>query len=92
MALQRFKQSYWRASSISKKTNKKDILLTSESHTIEQGVMKIPDHTTYYVNHPDGTAHAGSALIIKSQLKHYVVEPYITNKIQSTIIKLKSMT
>jgi hypothetical protein len=55
-------------------------------------VIKIPYYTIYYANHPDGTAHAGLALIIKSQLKHYVVEPYITNKIQSAIIKLESMT
>jgi exonuclease III len=53
------------------KTNKIDILLISESHTTEQSVIKIPYYTIYYANHPDGTAHAGSALIIKLQLKHY---------------------
>jgi exonuclease III len=53
------------------KANKIDILLISESHTTEQSVIKIPYYTTYYANHPDGTDHAGSALITKSQLKHY---------------------
>jgi exonuclease III len=70
-------------------TDKIDILLISESHTTEQSVIKIPYCTIYYANHPDETAHAGSALIIKSQLKHYVLEPYITNKIQSTISKVR---
>jgi exonuclease III len=66
------------------KTNKIDILLIAESRTTKRSVIKIPYYTIYYANHPDGTAHAGSALIMKSQLKHYVLEPYITNKIQIT--------
>jgi exonuclease III len=74
------------------KTNKIDIVLISESHTTEQSVIKIPYYTIYYSHHPDGAARVGSALIMKSQVKHYVVEPYITNKIQSTVIKLESMT
>jgi exonuclease III len=78
--------------SIFLKTNKIDILLISESHTIEQSVIKIQYYTIYYAHHPDGTAHVGSALVIKSQLKHHVLEPYITNTIQSIIIKLKSIT
>jgi exonuclease III len=56
------------------KTNKVDILLISESHTIEQSVIKISYYTTCYASHPDGTAHAGSALIIKSQIKRNVVK------------------
>jgi hypothetical protein len=47
--------------------------------------------TVYDAIHPDRTAQAGSALLMKSQLKHYVVEPHTTNKIQSTIIQLESM-
>jgi predicted glycosyltransferase involved in capsule biosynthesis len=65
--LRRVKQSYWRDSYISK-NNKIDILLISESHTTEQSINKIQYYTIYYANHPDGTANAGSALIIKSQL------------------------
>jgi hypothetical protein len=91
MKLQRVKQSYWRDSYISK--NKQNTYLTNIRKSYYwKSVIKIPYCTTYYANHPDGTAHAGSTLIIKSQLKHYVVEPYIRNKIQSTIIKLESMT
>jgi hypothetical protein len=74
------------------KTNNIDILLISESHTTERSVIKVPSYTVYTSIHPDGAAHAGTALLIKSQLKHHAVEPYITNKIQSTIIQLESMT
>jgi hypothetical protein len=75
------------------KTNKIDSLLISKNHTTQQTVIKkIPYYTIYYLNHPDRTTHTASPLIIKSHLKHYVLEPYITNKIQNTIIKLKSIT
>ena len=67
-------------------TNKIDILLISDSHSTEQTVINIPYYTIYYAHHPDGTAHVGSAIIIKTTLKHFVLEPYITNKIQNTII------
>ena len=72
--------------------NKIDILLISESHSTERTVIKIPYYTVYHANHPDGTAHGGSAIIIKSTLKHYVLQPYITNKIQSTILKLEVLS
>jgi len=71
--------------------NKIDILLISESHSTEQTVINIPCYTIYYAHHPDGTAHAGSAIIIKTSLKHFVLEPYITNKIQNTIIKITTV-
>jgi len=67
-------------------TNKIDILLISESHSTVQTAINIPCYTIYFAHHPDGTAHAGST-IIKTTLKHFVPEPYIMNKIQSTIIK-----
>jgi hypothetical protein len=49
----------------------------------------MPHFTIYYANHPDGTARAGSAVIIKSTLKHYELEPFITNKIKALFYGLK---
>jgi len=72
-------------------TNKTDILLISDSHSTEQTVINTPYYTIYYTHHPGGTAHAGSAIIIKTTLNYFVLEPYITNKIQSTIIKTTTM-
>jgi len=62
-------------------TNKIDILLIPESHSTEQTAINTPYYTIYYADHTDGTANAGSAIIIKTNLKHFVLEPYITNKI-----------
>jgi len=72
-------------------TNKIDILLISESHSTEQTAINVPYYTIYHVHHPDGTAHAGSAIIVKTTLKHFVLAPYITNKIQSATIKRITM-
>lgn len=65
-------------------------MLISESHSTKLTVVKIPYYTVYYANHPDGTAHAGSAIIIRSALSHYVTEHYITDKIQSSVLKLQT--
>jgi hypothetical protein len=50
--------------------------------------VKIPYYTVYYANHPDNQAHAGAAIIIRTTLKHYIQQPYITNKIQSASVKI----
>lgn len=71
--------------------NKIDILLISESHATVRTVVKIPYYTVYYANHPDGSAHAGSAIIIKTSLQHSLLQPYITNKIQSAVLKINAL-
>jgi exonuclease III len=45
--------------------NKIDILLISGTHFTTKSYFKIPHYNTYYTNHPDGTAHAGTAVILK---------------------------
>jgi exonuclease III len=72
--------------------NKIDILLLSESQATEHTFVKISHYTIYYENHPDGTAHAGSVIIIKSTLKHDKSEPFIMNKIQGTILQLEALS
>lgn len=74
------------------KLNKIDILLISESHSTERTMIRIPYYTIYFANHPDGTAHAGSAIIIRSTLKHHELESYITSKIQGTILQLEALS
>lgn len=40
----------------------------------------------YSTPHPDGTAHGGSAVIIKSSIKHYVMTEHRTEQIQACSI------
>jgi hypothetical protein len=48
--------------------------------------MKIPRYTIYNTRHPDGTAHGGTAIIIKSKIKHYELEKYQQEHLQATSI------
>lgn len=65
-----------------------DVLLVSEAHLTSNSFFKIPGYITYHCDHPDGTAHAGSALLIKSNIKHSTLPPYQSNIIQATNITL----
>jgi hypothetical protein len=65
-----------------------DILLVSESLTTVNAFIKIPHYSIYYAIHSDGTDHFGSANIIKSALKRYELKPFLTNKIEGTILQL----
>jgi exonuclease III len=67
-------------------TQKIDILLVSEIHFTEQNYVNIPNYITYATNHPDGTAHAGSAIIIRKNIKHHELAEYEMDHIQATNI------
>jgi len=69
-------------------TNSIDILLISEAHLTPNSSFKLPNYLTYHCDHPDGAAHAGSAILIKSNIKHTILPPYQNNCIQATNIAL----
>ena len=71
--------------------NKIDILLISESHFTNLTVFKVPHYNVYHTPHPDGTAHGGTTLIIRKIISHYELSPYQTNKIQATVVEIKTM-
>ena len=45
--------------------NSVDILLISETHFTQKSYVSIPNFTIFNTNHPDNTAHGGTAIIIK---------------------------
>ena len=51
-------------------SHKIDILLVSETHFTASSHVKIKRYDIYATNHPDGTAHARAAVIVKSNIKH----------------------
>jgi exonuclease III len=69
--------------------NKIDILLISDTQATDRTYVKIPYYTVYFANHPDNQAHAGAAIIIRTALQHYILQPYITTKIQSATVKIQ---
>lgn len=65
-----------------------DIMLISETHFTKRSYIKIPNYMIYSTNHPDGTAHGGTAIIIKSTIKHYELNPYSTDYLQATSLSV----
>jgi len=50
-----------------------DILLISETYFTNNHYCRIPGNTVYQTMHPDGKAHRGTVLIIRSDIKHYEI-------------------
>ena len=71
------------------KQNFTDILLISETHFTTKNYFSIPRYTVYYTNHPDGTAHGGTAILIKETIEHYELLKYEEDSIQATSVKVK---
>ena len=66
-----------------------DIMLVSETHFTNWTHFKIPHYDIYDTKHPDGTAHGGTAIVIRSSLKHHELSNYKTNHIQATSIVIE---
>lgn len=71
------------------KCNKLDVVLISESHTTSSSSYHIEGFKIYHTPHPDGRAHAGSAVVIKENLKHSVLNAYSTIHLQATTVRLE---
>lgn len=63
-----------------------DIMLVSETHFTKKSYLKIPNYVIYDTQHPDGTAHGGSALIIKSKIKHHETVSFKKDFLQATSV------
>ncbi len=70
-------------------TNDIDIMMISETRFTIKNYFQINGYKIYDTKHPDGTAHGGSAILIKSRLKHYELHHYKTEHIQATNICLE---
>ena len=73
---------------LSLKQNLIDILLVSETHFTHKSHFSIPGYDICYTCHPDGTAHEGSAIIIKSKLDYYEQPKYTEATIQATSVSV----
>ena len=85
----------WNANGLSKHKNELqaflrdqniDIMLISETHFTKKNYIKFNRYNVYHTMHPNGTAHGGSAIVIKNNIKHHVINEYRTEKIQATTV------
>ncbi|KAL4120060.1 hypothetical protein QTP88_012803 [Uroleucon formosanum] len=65
------------------------IALISETHLVKSSTYKIHGYEIIKADHPDGTAHGGTALIISNQIEHSPLPPLRSCNIQSAGITLK---
>ena len=68
--------------------NKLDIILVSEAHLTPHSTIRIPGYSIYHCDHPDGTAHTGSAIIIKSSISHAILPHFQSTCFQATNISI----
>jgi hypothetical protein len=68
-----------------------NILLVSETHFTAESYIKIPSYRVYNTNHPDGTAHGGTVILIKHTVDHYQLQKYEENHLQATSIKVRTL-
>jgi len=64
-------------------------MLISETHFTTRSYFKIPNYVTYDTQHPDGTAHGGTAILIKNSIKHYLHGHYKLEHFQATSITVE---
>jgi len=61
-------------------------MLTSETHFTMRSYFKIPNYTIYDTQHPNGTAHGGTAILIRNGIKHYLHGYHNLEYLQATSI------
>jgi hypothetical protein len=69
--------------------NQIDILLISETHFTSKNHFTIPGYDLCYTNHRDGTAHGGTAILIKTTIAYYEQLKYTKPVIQATSVRVK---
>lgn len=65
-----------------------DIALISETHLTTRNKIFLPGYTFLHTNHPDGTAHGGAAIFIKSTILFNSLPPYTEPHIQANSIQI----
>lgn len=63
-----------------------DVMLVSETHLTQRSLFSLRGYTLYDTKDPRGRACGGSAILIKSRLKHYLMCDYCENYLQATTI------
>lgn len=68
--------------------NKIDILLISETHMIDERIVTIKGCNIYYCNHPDGTSHAGAAIVVRDNIKQHALPNHKQAYLQAAVLSV----
>ena len=64
-----------------------DILLVTETHFTNKNYFSLEGYKCYSTIHPDGTAHAGTTILIKKSLQLYEMEKHEKSHLKAISIK-----
>jgi len=64
-------------------------MLISETHFTKKSCVKIPNYTIYATQHSDGTAHGGTAIVIKNGIKLHLHGYYTQEHLQATSVVIE---
>jgi hypothetical protein len=59
--------------------------------SLQKNYFHIPRYKLNQTNHPDGTAHGGTAILIRQSINPYELPKYETRHIQATWVKVKAL-
>lgn len=71
--------------------NSVDIILVSETHFTPKSFINIPNFSIFHTNHPDNTAHGGTAIIIRKSIRCTELEGYKKDYLQATSIIIEDL-
>jgi hypothetical protein len=66
-----------------------DVMFISETHFKEKIYLKLVKYAVYHTNHPSGTARGGTAIIMKTTIKHHLQSSYKRDFFQATSVSLE---
>ena len=64
-------------------------MLISETRFTMRSYFKLPNYTIYDTPHPDGTAHGGTAILIKNGIKDYLHGHHNLDYLQATSVTVE---
>jgi hypothetical protein len=67
-------------------------MLISETHFTAQSYTRTPNYTVYGTQLADRTAHEGTAVIIKSSIKHHLHGHYDQKHLKATGVAIANLT
>ena len=69
--------------------NNNSLIISPFFHFTSKTYFQISIYKTYHTVHPDGTAYGGSAILVKSSIRHTELPKYQTDEIQATSIEVQ---
>ncbi|MXP61690.1 reverse transcriptase family protein [Pantoea sp. Taur] len=69
-----------------------DVALITETRLTSKQHLNISQYNTYRTDHPDGRAHAGTAVIIHQSLSHHLFPLPVNDFLQATAVKVMTFS